>query len=473
MSGQKPIRVAVLGGDATGKSSFISRLTVNIVHEVHYPTRKQANWLFDFNPHSMIAKTILDRQAHQRLMLRTPGGQQPEPIFSSPSISPHILLSPLVYQSFINDYTYVKDLYNNRTTNQIKNIELKERDTSFYSYLEPDKDLIDTKYHNNATNSNANILRSISSSSSTASLSMNSEDASDLPDNYLPPNYSPISIDIIDTPGFKPDMVVPFLEVSLFTKLDKRVLRGLADSPQEPVSTTSMLTASGASELNGKVDGYVFVFSAVPELVHKAAPPNYEDTEFAAPGNLESSKDAPQNTGRKDSWSSFNKLADGGYSLLEIIRNCILDAWTEYRSYEKRWEMGKEGDVYSLVYSLKSMWKTEKERREKLKQLRSFNTKLNLLNLDPSSPDSPPPCIIICTHVNDPLASPVLIECGKNLAGRWKSGFVAIDNMDDYNVDIAASLIVREIVEKSKLLYRKRSNSFVSSANSIRKLVKS
>lgn len=473
MSNQRPIRLAILGGEATGKSSLISRLTVDIVHEVHYPTRKQANWLFDFTPHSMLAKTLLDGQAHERLMQRTPSSQRVEPIFSSPSVSANVLLSPLVYQSFLNDYTFVKDIHSNRSTNQLKNVDLKGRDTPFYSYLEPDKDLIDSKLHNSITNFNANILRSISSHSSTAAQSIKSDELPNTNNNYLPPNYSSISIDIIDTPGFKPDMVVPFLEVSLFTKLDKRVLQGLAEGPRQPVSTTSMLTASGASELNGKVDGYVFVYSAVPELNRGADPPGYESSSASGgkPENA-SNEDAP-NSKRKDSWSSFDKLADGGFSLLEVIRNCILDAWTEYRDYEKRWKLGKEGDVYSLIYSLKSMWKSEKERREKLKQLRSFTTKLNSLNLDPSSPDSPPPCLIVCTHVNDPMASPILIESGKNLGMKWQSGFVAIDSMDDFNVDIALSLIIREIVEKNKLLSHKRSNSFTNSANPIRNLVKS
>lgn len=452
MEDQRPIRLAVLGGDSTGKSSWISRLTVNIVHEVHYPTRKQANWLFDFIPHSTLAKTILDRQAHERILQRTQGSQEPEPLFSSPSITPHILLSPLVFQSFINDFAYVRSQYKNRSTNHIKSITLKSRDTPFYQYMAPDKDLIDEKLVNTITNSNVNILRSISSSTSSISPSRSMEDPFELPANYIPPRYTPISIDIVDTPGFNPDMVVPFLEVSLFTRLDKRVLRGLADEPRQPVSTTSMLVASGASELNAKIDGYIFVYSAVPELNQEIDPPEYNDIKNSSQ-NTGSDNDTP--VLRKDSWSSYNKMSDGGFSLLEIMRNCILDAWTEFRDHERRWEMGKEGDVYSFVYNFKSMWKAEKQRRTKLAELRSFNQKLSSLDLDPSSPDSPPPCLIICTHLHDAMASPVLVEWGRSLATKWKCGYVALDNMDDYNVDVATSLIIREIVEKNKLLSSK------------------
>lgn len=472
MADQRPIRLAVLGGELTGKTSFTSRLTVNIVHEVHYPTRQQTNWLFDFTPHSALAKTLLDTQVHERLLQRTQGSQAPEPIFSSPSITPHLLLSPLVYQAFLDDYTNVKIQYNNRSTNHIKHVDLKVKDNPFYRYLGPDKDILeDTKPVNTVTNSNVNILRSIKSGSS--SLSISSEETANLPDNYIPPNYTPISIDIIDTPGFNPEMVVPFLEVSLFTRLDKRVLRGLADQPRVPVSTTSMLVASGSSELNGKVDGYIFVYSAIPELNHIVKPPGYEDLSNANSDNDDGDSCNATTDSSSDFWSADNKRSDGGFSLLEVIRNCILDAWTEFRDYEKRWESGKEGDVYSLVYSLKAMWKTEQQRRARLAELRTFKTKLKSLNLDPSSPDSPPPCLILCTHVQDSMASPTLIEQGRNLASKWRCGFVAVDNMDDYNVDVAVSLIIREIVEKNKLLSKKRSKSFSKGTSSIKKLVKS
>ncbi|AQZ14183.1 YPR084W [Zygosaccharomyces parabailii] len=443
MKEQRPIRLAVLGGDATGKSSFISRLTVNIVREVHYPTREQTNWLFDFSPYSDLGKTLLDRQTHKRLLRRTQGSQAPEPIFPSPSISHHVLLSPLVFQSFMNDFTFVKTQYDSRSTNHIKHINLKSKDTNLYQYLEPTADADDIKPINTLTNSDMNILRSSTSANSNTSDVGPANDVN-IPHNYTPPTYTPIPIDIIDTPGFKPEMVVPFLEVSLFTQLDSRILKGLAKEPRKPVSTTSMLVASGASELNGRVDGYIFVYSAVPELNGGADPPQYEDSVTEAQGESAICHD-------QTSWSSFNKMADGGFSLLNLIRNCFLDAWTEFRNYQSRWEKGKESDVYSLVYNFKNLWRTEHNRGKKLAELRSFHTKLNSIDLDPSSPASPPPFLIVCTHATDTMASPKLVEWGRNLATQWKSGFVALDSMDDYNVDVAVSLILREIVERRKL----------------------
>lgn len=268
----------------------------------------------------------------------------------------------------------------------------------------------------------------------------------ELPVNYVPPVYSPILIDIIDTPGFKPDMVVPFLEVSLFANLDKNILRGLADEPRQPVSTTSLLVASGASELNGKIDGYVFVYSAIPELSHLISPPSYDFSNTNKDvANLSIDK---TKTNESIPWSSYTKKKDGGFSLLDVIRDCILDAWAEFRDYQRRWEMGQEDDVYSLFYTLKHMWKAEKDRSTKIQELRSYKTTLNSIETDPSSPDSPPPCLIVCTHTKDNMASPLLIEKGRQLATQWKCGFVALDNLEDYNVDVALSLLIREIAEK-------------------------
>lgn len=455
MSDQRPIRLAVLGGELTGKTSFTSRVTVNIVHEVHYPTRQQTNWLFDYLPHTTYARALLDNQAHESILLRTQGSQEPEPLFSSPCLSSHLMLSPLVYQAFLEDYTRVKNQHRDRSANHIKHVELKRQDNLFYEYL-PESD-------SEKGNSSINILRSgLGSSSRTNSL-----DAElNLPENYMPPEYTPIAIDIIDTPGFNPEMVVPFLEVSLFSRLDKRVLHGLADEPRMPVSTTSMLVASGASELNGKIDGYLFVYSAVPELNNGISPPNYGETEKT------DGEDDLQATVSGDFWSANSKRTDGGFSLLEVIRNCIMEAWTEFGDYKKRREDGKEGDVYSLAYAFKSMWKTEKQRRAKLAELRNSNDKLKSLDLDPSSPDSPPPCLILCTHAHDPMASPKLIELGRKLAAEWRCGFAAVDSMDGYNVDVAMSMIIREIVEKSKLVAKGRSKNFSAGTSSFRKLMK-
>ncbi|CAI4847724.1 BAQ_1a_G0056070.mRNA.1.CDS.1 [Saccharomyces cerevisiae] len=421
-SEERPIRLAVLGGTSTGKTSLVSRLTVNIVHEVHYPTRNQTNWLFGFVPSSILARAILDEQAHERLCLRSPSSQTLEPIFPSPQVSKNVLLSPLVFQASTDNFQSVR-LHNK--SHSRRSLSLDKSDSPLYQTFSND---IHSQTVPKSKADQLNVIEHFK-----------------LPLNYIPPTYAPIQIDIIDTPGFSPDNVVPFLEVSLFRNLGKSILHGLADEPRRPVSTTSLLVASGASELNGKVDGYILVYSAVPELNHIGGPPEYGDDVM--------------NT-------DTEKVSDGGFELLKVIRNCILDAWTEFRNYEKRWEEGKEDDIYSLVYSLRHLWsKNSKEKSAKIEQLRSYNTKLKSIELDPSSPDSPPPCIIVCSHVNHELASPMLIEMGRQLATKWKYGFVGIDSMDDLNVDVAVSLLIKEISEKMKLLVS-NSNGSSSSGNS-------
>ncbi|KAG0668588.1 hypothetical protein C6P45_004559 [Maudiozyma exigua] len=455
---QRPIRLAVLGAESTGKTSFISRLTLNIVHESHYPTRDQTNWLFDYIPHSKLAKTILDGQAHERLLRRTPNSQRLEPIFKSPLVSPNVLLSPLVFQAFIDNYTTIKMQSKSKATSSnffMKNLDLKKTNSNGDSTK--DKNL-QVRYASN------NIASSTNSSSSNSSLSTSNasqtgvqmnqiiEDTdSTVPKNYIPPSYSPIPIDIIDTPGFNPQMVVPFLEVSLFRNLDKSILKGLANEPRQPVSTRSLLVASGASELNGKIDGYILVYSAIPEVSHHSLslPPGYSD----------------DSTGAKSHSSNQEQSAEtnaGGYPILSNIRSCILDAWAEYVNYKDAWEKGKEDDIYSLLHNFKNIWKSqesESTKNSKIKDLRTFKTTLPRIDLNPASPTSPPPCIIICTHVNEPLASPVLIKKGRDLATQWNCGFVGVNNISDFNVDVALSLIIKEIVEKEKLLSQRKKST--------------
>ncbi|CAL9736623.1 hypothetical protein MOSE0_K03928 [Monosporozyma servazzii] len=426
-SDPRPIRLAVLGGESTGKTAFISRLTLNIVHDVHYPTKNQTNWLFDFIPQSTLAKAILDGQAHERLLNRTPGSEKLVPIFESPVITPYVLLSPLTFQAFTDNYTNLKNTPKSRASS---NHSLKKTNSNnFYSY----------------SNNSSSSQITLPGKRRTQSANAFKIESANLPRNYIPPTYSPIPIDIIDTPGFKPEMVVPFLEVSLFRNLDKSILKGLANQPRTPVSTTSLLVASGASELNGKIDGYILVYSAIPELNHHIVPepPSY--------GSVDISKNDKEST--TSTTSEIPK--GGGLSLLTIIRSCILDAWTEFRNYETDWKNGQEEDVYSLAHSLKSIWKSQESEQTKLakvNKLRTFKTDLDTITLDPASPNSPPPCIIVCTHINSNMASPLLIQKGKQLATQWESSFVGIDNIDDINVDVALSLIIKDIVEKDHLL---------------------
>lgn len=455
---QRPIRLAVLGAESTGKTSLVSRLTLNIVHEAHYPTRDQTNWLFDYIPHSKLAKTILDGQAHERLLRRTPNSQLLEPIFKSPLVSPNVLLSPLVFQAFIDNFTAIKTQSKHKTTSNnffMKNLDLKKTTSGGGSSDSLHDRNLQVRYASPAPVSNGK-----GATKGTAlhqPVHQSHDDENSVPKNYIPPSYAPIPIDIIDTPGFNPQMVVPFLEVSLFRNLDKSILRGLANEPRQPVSTRTLLVASGASELNGKIDGYILVYSAVPELLHYnlSLPPEYEgdgDETDHLPKEKETSAPPPAP-------STSTESILGGFPILSNIRACILDAWAEYVNYKEAWEEGKEDDIYSLLHNFKNIWKSqesESSKNSKIKDLRSFKTTLPEIDLNPASPTSPPPCIIVCTHVDEPLASPVLIKKGRDLATQWNCGFVGVNNIEDYNVDVALSMIIKEIVEKEKLLSQRK-----------------
>lgn len=441
---EKPIRVAVLGGSSTGKTALVSRLTVDIVHEVHYPTRKQTNWLFTFKPSSPLARFLLDRKCHARVKLRTRKNID-RPLSESPEITPNVLLSPFIYQCITKEYKGVRD-------SKVKEDGVIKRDNNIYEYLDS-HDELNERNTNSMTNNDGNI---VSQTRRKSSLSVEEQEKHNLTAfravGYVPPSYTEIPIDIIDTPGFNPDMVVPFLELSLFSNLGKSILRGLADEPRRPVSTQPLLVASGTAELNGRVNGYFLVYSLVPELNKIDAPPSYDD----APKDLIEDTDdlltCGSNTSRgKSTWNDFS---DGGFNLLTTIRNCVLDGWKEFRNYQKITKNSGERDIYNLMDSLKTMWKTELHSKEKEKQ--KLMETLSEMNLEPDHPDSPPPVIIIGTHLCHELSSPVLLQWGKNLALNWNCGFVALDSITDDNVDVALAMLIREIIEKDDAICKKQ-----------------
>lgn len=438
----RPIRVVVLGGSSTGKTSIVSRLTVDLVHEVHYPTRKQTNWLFTFKPSGPVARFLLDRKPHARLKARI-GQEVDSPLIGSPEINPYVLLSPFIYDGIMREYKNVKD-------HKLKDDTLLKKDNNIYRYLDSHDDIND-KNVNLLTNTSGNI---VSDRRRSDSLLEGGRDKHNLPTfrkkGYIPPSYTDISVDIIDTPGFNPDMVVPFLEVSLFSRLSKTILKGLADEPRKPVSTQSILVASGTAELNGRVDGYILVYSLVPGLNKIDEPPSYESVDSGSRDMTPSESAGSNSKSRKNSWTDFE---DGGFNLLTTIRNCFIDAWREYRNYQKLTKDSAERDIYNLMQNLKQMWKTDLHSKERDRYKMADG--LKEINMEPDSPDGPPPIIIVGTHLFHELSSPVLLQWGKDLALQWNCGFVAVDSMTDNNVDVALSMLLREIVERDAAVSKK------------------
>lgn len=384
-----PTKIVLLGGPGVGKSTFANNLYSKFFRETYYPTHKSTILLFEFLAKKKKAKSILDEY----------GGLQAKKIITEGG---DIQLSPTIFQSYTKATT---DRKKRRSSSNGSGSKLMKN--KVYSY----------KYSDSKQNSSA---------------------LDDTP--YTEPSISPVLIELIDTPPFKPDLVVPFLEVSLYRNLDKEDLHNLANEPRRPVSTNPLLVASGASELDGNVNGYIFMYSAVPSF----NPPSYEDV---------LSPSTSRNSAVSDNSNNSTNGSENPLTLLDIMRGAILDAWTEYRNYQKKWKKGSEGDIYSLVYGIKQLWKMKsyEEEQEKLAELRKISNRLDDLDIDPSSSESPPPILIVCTHANHEGRSPNLIEAGKQMANNWKSSFVLVENDNGENVEESIALLLREIVERQKL----------------------
>ncbi|KAH3683188.1 hypothetical protein WICPIJ_005833 [Wickerhamomyces pijperi] len=409
-----PLKVVLLGAPNVGKSTFANRLQSHYFRETYYPTHSATKILFDYLPGTTKAKALMDEYGGLQ-------GKREISQLSGNGEGDMVVLSPVVFQS-----------YNKYSDSVLENIRKSSKKAGFlrneiYGYHYKPEDLRCPVPH------------------------------------YHAPELTAVSVEIIDTPAFRKDMIVPFLEVSLFRNLDKEDLRGLADEPRRPVSTKSLLVASGSGELDGKVDGYVFMYSAVPDS--SSNPPSYEQAITPVPSAATNTSSLSEQTNdtsilkRRSSLPSSDQT--DSFSVLEVMRTALYDAWQEYRSYQKKWKKGAEGDIYSLVYGLKQLWKmkNQEEQQRKLQELRQYSSNLESLNWDPANPESPPPIIIVCTHCDHPGASPLLVEAGKTLAGLWCCGFVQCDNETGQGVDEVLALMIRECIERKKLQQQGGSNS--------------
>lgn len=384
----KPIRIALLGGARSGKTSIISKLTLGSFRDTYYPTQQTQPILFHYLPQLPLARSILNENDMKHTLLFV-------------SERPKLVLSPVIYQA-LSKITPDKPFDGQLDKGDVI---VKSSNELYTTYHIPgDKDQI--------------------------------------------PKVSPILVELIDTVAFNPDQVVPFLEASLYVKLDKDILRKLADEPRRPVSTNPLLVASGASELNGSIDGYFFVYSAIPSYT----PPSYADIEPTSSTSTTSSASSLSS-------QHLNLKCDTSFSLLSIMKQTLDEAWKEYYTYKTRWEQGKESDIFNFKTALKNFWKerTNAQVEAQRVETRANLTKLKLLDnlVDPADPSCPPPVWVICTHTKSPLASPKLIEDGERLAKFWKCGFVPLD-VDDDTTDEALSLIIREILERLKLRAKRK-----------------
>lgn len=384
-----PVRLAFLGGPKCGKSALISKLTSGNFSDTYYPLRSTLPILFEYTPSPKQIENVLDPTAPNRTLDRA-------------TRADNVVLSPVIYKALVKDYSKTPA-----------------------SVSDPDLDLI----------SSNEIYATFKPSS-----------------NQGHKNVTPILTELIDTPSFNPNQIVPFLEASLYIKLDRDVLHNLADEPRRPVNTNPLLVASGAGEMNGDVDGYFFVYTAVPSL----DPPGYEESmqqEVVRDGpdiSPYSSSESYNENGTLKSVTMHRNSQAKSFNLLPIMKEALDEAWREYYTYKTRWYHGEEGDVFSLKSALKNMLS------EKSEAPTAPVPKLKLLEtpVDPADPASPPPIWIVCTHKNLPLASPKLIADGKRLAKLWKCGFVALDLTDD--IEDSLAWMIRDLVERKKIQKNKK-----------------
>lgn len=387
LNDKEPVRIAFLGGPKCGKTALISKLTVGNFSDTYYPLRLTQPILFNFAASLEALQTVLDET-------------NPKKILELATKHENVLLSPVLYHSLVKS--------------ALKKLAAPPSEAD-----------------NMVINSTNGIYANYTSKSGEV-------------------QTTPILMELIDTPAFNPTQIVPFLEASLYVKLDRDVLHNLADEPRRPVSTNPLLVASGASEMNGTVDGYFFMYSAVPSN----EPPAYE--EFAQESPSEPVLDiTPESSA--ESYNSDGTLksvtlttSNTTFSLLPVMKSALDEAWKEYYTYKMRWELGKERDVFSLKLALKNMMS------ERATETTGKRNSITLLEtpVDPADPSCPPPIWIVCTNINLPLASPKLIEDGKKISKLWKCGFIAMDMESDVEGPLA--LMVRELVERATLRRKRK-----------------
>lgn len=372
-----PLRIALLGGAKSGKLSIASRLSFGLIPDTYYPTRSTNPILFHYVANHNNSRSILDPTS----------------------------------DNFSRCIANIDDVELGPVLEHVKSIAKgdshKKKIQAYKSDVHTDWMLKQrTEYYKCIENRSLVLANS------------------EVP---IPPQISPILIEFIDTPPFNPDQVVPFLEASLYMKLDPEILRNLANEPPKPVLTNPLLVASGAGEMNGFIDGYFFVYSAIPSY----NPPLYDQM--------------------KREKVEVSRIQDNSFNLLETIKGALDEAWMEYNTFRKSWAQGQEGDIFLLKGAVRGFLGVG-GKSKKMDTVSESDHSDSSGNFDPSDPLSPPPIWIICTHVDSELALPNLVENGKKLAKKWNCGYISVDcTSENGNVEEALALLIREIIERKRL----------------------
>lgn len=493
------LRVAILGTEEVGKTSFVNRLTMKYVPESHYPTLKVTNWLFQFEPVNELTRLILDEHKHERMLYNVQntknqtGYKVNQCIYQTPNLSDHLIVSNSLFEREINNFVKFKKKY--CLTNAEVPVDssiLMQSCNPYYGYNEYFTGLFDNQSLKSTISNSSHSLKPTRTTDTSNSFLINptmspissftsnnnlsnpldfdninkvneaeeeEEDDDDiipiynaghnfmitkqqtlrkytpiLPKMYTPPYISNILIDIIDTPAFNVSNIIPFLEVSLFRdNLGVPYLQNERNRRDYNENIGTMMTFSGSSELNGKIDAYVLVYSCYPTITE---PPlyNVDSNESLKSSNID------QNNNKKIDEQEEKEKEEILLKDIITMKEILCDAWRNYKEYINNWKKGDEGDVYSLMYNLRKKWE----------KIPISNSKNNNNRID----EDMPPIVIVATHTLNELTSPILLNEGKKLATEWGCSFIAVDNYNDYQCEEALGVVVAESVyykQKKKL----------------------
>lgn len=488
----KPLRFAVLGPHKSSKSAFVSIIANQISLENYYPTLRNSPILLQFQPKRETSRALLDVNVSLSDLKELDLLENTQLNISKPLLSQinadNIRLLKKLHESHLNSPQSQKQyLLSLESTDSVV-----ARTKHYY-----DLDYSNPDLFNDESFSPINLFHSPIASFSTGRSFGNSFNnsvgrefptMSNLNDEfdgktqendkkYRAPITTPILIELIDTPGVQKEDLIPFLERSLDNRLSRDVLSNLANEYNTNYRSRvkPLITGSGISELNAAVDGYLIFYSCVPEFDNTdVLPPTpmYDDKDEVKPISINIdgknfNKDDDIGYNKNITTNNYNKLMskgteNDGFEAIEILKSLhvsIVDAWKEYNSYHRSWQVGKEYDQLSITSSFKQLWKNKdlKDGKDgKLSKSANSNSKNGKDNNNNSKEKSSncPPVTVVCTHIDSPYAAPVLIERGRELANEWGCSFVQMScayDMETWtNVEEALALLVRESVISKK-----------------------
>ncbi len=429
---ERPLRFALLGPPKSSKSSIVSIISSGKSIGNYYPTVQNSPTLIQFQPKSVKARALLDVNA-------TLDELEDVNVIGNKEFK----ITQRVLDAVAEATTVIPS---ESTIPLLSSASILGRTLNYYDLDYTRPDYFETDLMTSLSPISSPIASySIGSHSDPFIKGVMSDRLSDEDSNssqYRPPVTTPILVELIDTPGVQRNDLIPFLEKGLDSKLAKDVLRNLIN--EADASSRSrvkpLLTGSGMSELNAAMDGYLLCYSCIPETANEAAPPSYDDA-------IASSSD-------KSSDSKYHSETQDGYEPIEIVKalyTAIMEAWKQYTNYQIGWEEGKEFDVYSLNYSFKHLWKK-----------RNLPKNISGQMITNKAREMMPPVLIAVTHVDHELASPILIEKGRQLAKEWNCGFIEVScEFENWrNVEETVAFLIRDRIEDIKRKKKNKVNGF-------------